>query len=95
MSDPTPRSYKLGCIVRGEHDRVHYNGLRFATFDECDDYGRDLYRRWTMLDGWQVEPCDEPVTYRMVDGIAYSLSALEPKSDLFGDDAASGGKWAP
>jgi hypothetical protein len=79
MIDPqtTVRSYKLGCIVRGEPDRLHYNGCRFATAEECEEYGRDLYRRWTMLDGYVVVPSPDPVSYRMVDGHAYSLRSLE------------------
>lgn len=77
---PLQVSYRLGYIVHGEPDRVHFNGLRFATAEECAEYGRDLYSRWTMLERWEIHPDTEPVTHRMVDGHAYSLTVLEDRS---------------
>lgn len=71
-----PMHFKLGCRVRGELDKLHFNACVFATRDECDAYGRDLYRRWTMLDSYEIVVTDEPVTYRFVDGAAYRLEAL-------------------
>lgn len=73
--------FKLGCVVRGEPDRVHYNALVFASEDECEDYGKDLYSRWMMLERYVVTKTLDPVTYRMVDGHAYSIASLEDRSN--------------
>lgn len=78
---PLHVSFKLACIVRNEPDRVHYNGLRFATALECEEYGCDLYRRWSMLERWEIHPDTEPATHRMVDGKAFSIASLEDRSN--------------
>lgn len=78
---PRPASFKLGCIVRGEPNRVHFNALCFATAEECEAYGRDLYSRWTMLERYEIVPSDEPPSHRMVDGRAYSIATLEDRSN--------------
>jgi hypothetical protein len=72
-----PSSFRLGCIVRGEPGSVHFNALRFATSDECEAYGRDLYSRWTMLVSFEIHRSTDPVTHRMVDGHAFALASLE------------------
>lgn len=81
LARPTVTSFKLGCVVRNEPGRVHFNALRFATHEECEEYGKDLYSRWTMLESYEVRPSDEPVSHRMVDGRAYSLHSLEDRSN--------------
>lgn len=49
------------------------NGLYFATKEEAEAYGRDLLMRWWVpVDSRAVES-DEPVNYRIVDGVLESL----------------------
>jgi hypothetical protein len=57
-----PRSYKVACRVRGEQEWA-YNALRFPSEDLAQEYAKDLYSRWTMLEEWRIEASDEPVMY--------------------------------
>ena len=59
-------SYMVGCIVHGE-TQWSYNGLRFATKAEGDQYGIDLYSRWTGLKMWQTHESDDAVNYEIRD----------------------------
>lgn len=83
---PAPASFKVLCWDQADK-RAGYpgpgssNALRFATAAEAEEYGRDLYSRWMGLARYEVQPSDEPVNYRMVDGHAYSLQSLENRSD--------------
>jgi hypothetical protein len=40
------------------------NGLRFATYDEANNYGYELLSRWYVPDKHRVVESDEPVNYR-------------------------------
>ena len=53
-----PISFKVGCKT-AEDKNWAYNALRFATQDQAVEYGKDLYRRWTLLREWEVHPSDE------------------------------------
>lgn len=76
--DPTPRSFMLATFVNdgSDPDGPYYNGLRFATADETEAYGRDLYSRWIALKRFEVRRSTDPITHRMVDGKVFSLSSL-------------------
>ena len=62
-------SYKVE--VHGVNDPAdHYvsNLLRFETKEEANDYGWDLYCRWSGMDAYRVVPSDDPVTHTFEDG---------------------------
>lgn len=85
MSTET-RSFKVQCWdqadkLAGYPGPGSANALRFATSQEAEEYGRDLYSRWMGLARWEVQPSDEPVNYRMVDGHAYSIATLEDRNN--------------
>jgi hypothetical protein len=63
MAEPT--SFRPEVFVQGEWVA---NALRFATYSEAKSYAQDLYSRWTLCEGFQAEPCDDPVTHVWVDG---------------------------
>lgn len=50
------------------------NGLRFATKNEADDYGRDLAGRWTSVRYWRSVESDEPVTHQHVAGVTSGVA---------------------
>ncbi len=55
-----PKSWKVGCKTRGDSDWA-YNGLRFATKEEAEAYGSELFCRWTALEHYEAHPSeDEP-----------------------------------
>lgn len=54
-------------MVHAEREWVG-NGLRFATALEAEQQVRDLCSRWTLPDGWRVDPSDDAPNYRYVDG---------------------------
>ena len=60
-------SYKVDVVVRGEKDWVS-NALRFATTEEAEIYGRDLFRRWLLVDEWRVTESPDPVNYLVNNG---------------------------
>jgi len=39
-------------------------------YEEAEDYGRDLFSRWTAVKETKVLPSDEPVNYRFQNGQA-------------------------
>ena len=46
-----------------------YNALRFATCEEAGKYGRDLARRWTLVERIVVEESTDSVNYQWIDGV--------------------------
>jgi hypothetical protein len=59
-NEAPPKSWKLGCKT-SSCTQWAYNGLRFATKEAAEAYGRDLYSRWTGLDKFEAHPSqDEP-----------------------------------
>jgi hypothetical protein len=60
-------SFKLGVKTSGDKDWV-YNGLRFSSKEEADDYGTDLMRRWFAVTEWESHESTDPVTHSFVDG---------------------------
>lgn len=59
-------SYKAWMTFKDEPPAT--NSLAFATKEEAEAYGSDLYGRWTIPTGYEVRESDEPVNYRWVDG---------------------------
>lgn len=67
-------SWKAEVITNNEGDWVS-NRLRFATAAEAFEYVRDLAKRWNMVTDARIQPSDDPVTYRYIDG---ELLAIVP-----------------
>lgn len=55
-------SFKTFMTLKGESPKS--NSLVFATREEADAYGRDLYSRWTQATGHEVRESDETINYR-------------------------------
>lgn len=62
-------SYKLGVKIPGDTEFV-FNALRFETEKEAEEYGIDLFSRWTAVRETWVITSDEPVNYRFINGQA-------------------------
>lgn len=45
------------------------NAVRFATREEAQTYVTDLKWRWTLVTDTRVVESDDPVNYRIVDGV--------------------------
>jgi len=60
-------SYKVEVLVCGETEWAT-NQLRFATKEEAEAYGRDLFRRWLAVREWRVTESEEPVNYAIRGG---------------------------
>lgn len=65
-------SYKAAIIAVGE-STPSYNGLRFATSDEANAYGKNLFSRWMGMKSFTVEESSDPVNYQFVDGKLITL----------------------
>jgi hypothetical protein len=59
-------SFKPGVFVSGESQPV-FNGVRFATRDEAEQYGHDLAGRWILVERTVVEESDDPVNYEWIE----------------------------
>jgi len=64
-------SYKVEVLVAGETEWAT-NSLRFATREEAEAYGLDLFRRWLAVRKWRVAESDDPVNWTIRNG------SLEP-----------------
>ena len=62
-------SYKLGVKTPGDVEFIS-NALCFETEKEAEDYGRDLFSRWTAVKETKVSLSDEPVNHRFINGQA-------------------------
>ena len=60
-------SFKTAVQVK-EESRWTYNGLFFATSEEAEAWGRDLSRRWSLLEKWEAQTSNEPVNYKYENG---------------------------
>lgn len=54
----TPKSWKLGCKTKSCVG-WSYNALRFKSKADCEQYGRELFDRWTALSAYEAHPCDD------------------------------------
>jgi len=57
-------------VIADRSGKWYSNGVRFATKQEADDYGRDLMGRWTLVTDVRSTEADEPVTHLWQDGEA-------------------------
>ena len=69
-----PTSYKVAVKIAGEPG-WSYNALRFATKEEADLFGRDLFSRWMLMEKYEVQSSNEPVDAAIVSG---ELKMLNP-----------------
>jgi hypothetical protein len=53
------------------------NALRFATREEAERNVSDLFSRWTAVRDTRVVECEDPVTYRYVDGLLQRVEKEE------------------
>lgn len=54
------KSFKVAVVGVGE-TTFSYNGLRFATREQAQAWGEDLYSRWTGMESFEVQESeDEP-----------------------------------
>jgi len=60
-------SFKTAVRIKDE-SRWTYNGLFFATSEEAEAWGRDLSRRWSLLEKWEAQTSNEPVNYKYENG---------------------------
>lgn len=67
-----PTSYKVEVNTYGE-DGWNSNGLRFATGEEAESHGNDLYLRWTMVRSWRVAGSTDKPSHGWTDGGAKNL----------------------
>ena len=61
-------SWKTAVKVHGE-PQWNYNSLRFATKEEAEAYGKDLFSRWMLVREWEAQESDDPVNYRFSSGV--------------------------
>jgi len=52
-------------IAAGAGGRWSSNCVRFATRDEAEAYGRDLAKRWVVLEDWRVSESADPVNHQL------------------------------
>lgn len=56
------KSYKVEVKVFGD-EKFYSNGIRLATKEEAEGYGRDLTSRWTLAEKWRVSEDEEVPNY--------------------------------
>lgn len=44
------------------------NALVFATEEETNEYGQDLYARWVLVNKWRVIPTEKEPNYQFING---------------------------
>jgi len=71
--DAAVRSYKAEMKVHGEWSA---NQRRYATHEEADAAGKDLYSRWTAVEDYRVVPSSDPPN---VEPVINAKPAEEPK----------------
>ncbi len=62
-------------VKTGSDPKWYDNALRFATKEEAELSARDLAGRWMLVTDWSTQESDDPVNYKIVDGV---MSAVEP-----------------
>jgi hypothetical protein len=48
-------------VIADETSKWLDNGMRFATYQDADHYGRDLASRWTAVRAFRVIESNDPV----------------------------------
>ena len=72
-------AFRTAVYVRGESN-PSYNSLVFATAEEAERYGSDLYSRWTMCERTAVESCDGKPNYRMTPAGPKRIEPTSPET---------------
>jgi hypothetical protein len=65
---PPPVSYAPE-VIADSSGKWCGNALRFATYVEALASARDLSMRWTAVREWRAIGSNDPVNYRLVDGV--------------------------
>jgi hypothetical protein len=69
-------SLKVAVKVSGE-SKPSYNSLRFATASEATAYAENLFSRWMLMTGFEIEESEDSVNYSWTDG---NLVAVQEKA---------------
>lgn len=70
-----PKSWKPEVQVAGEGEKWHDNAVRFATKEEAELSAKDLFGRWMLATAWRAAPSDDPVNYKIVDGVMSAVKS--------------------
>jgi hypothetical protein len=58
------------------NDENYYpNNLAFETKEEAEASAQSTYSKWMLAAGWRVVESDQPVNYKIVDGVMHSVEA--------------------
>ena len=60
-------SFRIG-VITPDSSAPTYNGIRVATREEGEHYGRDLLNRWFVPTSFVVTESSDPVNYQWVNG---------------------------
>jgi hypothetical protein len=70
-------SYKAAIKVTGETG-LSYNALRFATPEEATAYAKNLFSRWMLMTGFEVETSEDAVNYVWGNNGLTAVTATNP-----------------
>ena len=56
-------------VIADDSDKWYGNALRFKTSHEAELSARDLMSRWLLVRDIRVTESDDPVNYRITDGV--------------------------
>ena len=56
-------------VKTGNDNKFYGNALAFATKEEAETSARDLMNRWLLVVEYRAVESDEPVNYKLVDGV--------------------------
>lgn len=56
-------------VKTGNDSKFYGNSLAFATKEEAEASARDLMNRWLLVVDYRAVESDEPVNYKLVDGV--------------------------
>jgi len=70
-------SYKAAIKVGLGNERS-YNSLRFATPEEATAYAKNLFSRWMLMTGFEVEPSEDAVNYVWENNVLTAIAVTNP-----------------
>jgi hypothetical protein len=65
-------SFKVAVKTIGD-STIGYNSLRFSTSNEAVEYANDLFSRWMLMIGFDIETSEDAVNYQWVDNQLVSV----------------------